>query len=1825
MVPLFLRLASLLLVLAVPAIAETPSVEWVERLRLLTGASADVAAASTRDAAGNLYVTGRTRTIENGFDFFTVKFEPSGNVAWARQYDGPEHKDDQARAIAVDSSGNVIVTGVSVGDTPGGDFATVKYDAQGTELWTRRYDGPANAADVANAIGVDSLGNVVVTGQSIASGTTPDYLTIKYSESGAELWQARYNGPGNSTDRALAMAIDTGDSIFVAGGSFTSATFEDYAVVKYIPDGTQQWVARYNGPSNSGDTPNAIALDPSGNIYVTGRSLGSGTGDDMATVKFDAAGVQVWASRYTSAGNFQDQANAIALDTSGNVFVTGSSSPTGGNSQMVAVGYNAVGMQQWATVIGTGVGNGLTVDAGGSVYVTGSNLQTSFAQSSDVLTAKLTSAGALTWSKTFSGSGSGMESGLKVSVEAGTGNVTVVGTLQGNGAGADLGVLQYNSSGTQLGVFRQGGSGNGKDTARASTVDADGNIYVTGRLQFPGGEEDYITAKYSEAGELLWTARYNGPANLTDVPAAIAVDSPGNVYVTGISPGGPNPSACTTIKYSPDGQELWVARHVSAGSSSNLGTGIVIDSAGFAYVSANSTVPATGQDVLTLKYDPNGNLLWERRFAGPANGTDVANGIVLSPAEDFIVTFGSSVGTGTGGDALAIKYDLSGTQQWVARYNGPGNLSDTANSAVIDASGAVYVGGSTTGSTTGPDFAVIKFAPDGSLAWNVSRSFHNSFFESASRIALDPDGNVIAGGTTGVSGALKMTVAKYSPLGEERWFHQYNVAGTSEFFFSLAVDLGGNAYALGYTVGASTASNDVLLYKLNRDGVQEWSLARDIAGTTIDLPAALSIDRLGDIVISGTAGQQIDPNGTTDIFLLKVTRAEAPLAATQPASGIGPTTATLHGLVNPGGTETAVAFEYGTTSAYGSSVAAVPSPIAGSAGTEVIGVLSNLQPHTKYHYRVTATNRKGTAMGEDATFTTENRKPTVQNDTFHRALGSLGALAVLVNDSDPDNDSLTIAATTNGAYGVAATDGVTVLYIPSESFDGNDSFTYTVDDGFGGMETATVSLTNAIPTASGKVIHPTHGPLGSTVVDVTELIADADGDILTIGGKTDGNFGSVAITNNLLTYTANAGFTGNDSFTYTVDDGCGGRKTATVSLTNAIPTAGGKVIHPTHGPLGNTVVDVTELIADADGDMLTISGKTDGNHGSVTITNNLLTYTADAGFTGNDSFTYTAADGAGGFATGVVTLTNTAPLASDDSFSIGPGAAAFSVLENDSDPDGDSLTIASASAGAFGTVTVDGSTITYTPTSVGFEGIDSFSYTTTDGRGATASAVVRVKADYRVDRELISSTGAVPGVDGGLWRDFGIPSLFSEGREYGFRGTFENSGRRGSAIFGGDLGAPALRIRSGLPATDSTGSALSGTTFRRFGEPSFATSTSFAFTANLAVGAAGQQKGLWAMVNDKVVSVARVGSLAAGTTGARFGTIVSYAMPSPQAVFFTARLKPQASEVRADNDFGLWVWTESGGMKPVLREGQVVNLGNRLRRVRTFQFLTPVNGSPGHARYDSSTSTLYGLVGFQDRATALVSVDPVGQLHQLAITGETNQAGFTPIAIGLPSPPGNDLSPVALVTFEPETAGGENFRAIFDFGSQSIIAREGGQDTGVEASTFKSFGTPVAGLDADGNSVVVFQATLNNAKPTENTGLWAYHTGNAANSLQLLAREGSEPPGASGTIYASFDSISVLEGRGAVFIARLKSNANIVSAKNDRGCWAVASDGSLRLLCRESEEINGKTVRSFDLLGSVRGSPGQRRAWASGDATPSLVYRATYTDGSKAILCVAVP
>jgi len=91
-------------------------------------------------------------------------------------------------------------------------------------------------------------------------------------------WVRRYNGPGNSTDYAYAIAVDGSNNVYVTGMSWDSVTIEDYATIKYYPDGDTAWVRRYGGPGNLYDWAYAIAVDGSGNVYVTEESVGSGTG-----------------------------------------------------------------------------------------------------------------------------------------------------------------------------------------------------------------------------------------------------------------------------------------------------------------------------------------------------------------------------------------------------------------------------------------------------------------------------------------------------------------------------------------------------------------------------------------------------------------------------------------------------------------------------------------------------------------------------------------------------------------------------------------------------------------------------------------------------------------------------------------------------------------------------------------------------------------------------------------------------------------------------------------------------------------------------------------------------------------------------------------------------------------------------------------------------------------------------------------------------------------------------------------------------------------------------------------------------------------------------------------------------------------------------------------------------------------------------------------------------------------------------------------------------------------------------------------------------------
>ena len=434
------------------------------------------------------------------------------DTAWVRRYDGTGNSGDHAYDIAVDSAGNVYVTGNSVGNVTGADCVTIKYDPNGNQLWVKRYNDPYNKDDGGTALAVDGSGNVCVTGFSGALGENwCDFLTIKYDSNGNQLWVRTYNGTGNSGDRSNAIVVDDSGNVYVTGYSAgtgdTTHLPGDYATIKYDKNGNQLWVRRYNGPDGQEDEATDIALDDSGNVYVTGvrdMSEPGYCGDgDYATIKYDTSGNEIWVGIYNGPGYDQDIATDLVIDGSGNVYVTGGSCNDDTTVDYATIKYDRNGNQLWVRRYrGPGfcsVALAITVDNSGNVYVTGES-----------------------------------------------------GGLGGGAYGDDYATIKYDSNGTQLWAKRYNGPGNYDDVAYAIAVDVNGNVYVTGGttvIYFGDNYGDYTTIKYDADGDEVWVMNYNGLGDSTDMANALAVDGSGNVYVTGGSTGNGTNLDYATIKY----------------------------------------------------------------------------------------------------------------------------------------------------------------------------------------------------------------------------------------------------------------------------------------------------------------------------------------------------------------------------------------------------------------------------------------------------------------------------------------------------------------------------------------------------------------------------------------------------------------------------------------------------------------------------------------------------------------------------------------------------------------------------------------------------------------------------------------------------------------------------------------------------------------------------------------------------------------------------------------------------------------------------------------------------------------------------------------------------------------------------------------------------------------------------------------------------------------------------------------------------------------------------------------------------------------------------
>lgn len=444
------------------------------------------------------------------------------------------------------------------------NFTLVPAQAQLVLEWAANYTSVADSSDVSKDMVLDNYGNVYITGYCWNDADQRDVRTIKYDSSGIEIWSVAFNlGPG-SWDEGVALNLDNLENLYVGGFTRTIGGDFDYLIVKYDSSGNEIWSVTYNSPLGGDDYLTSLIVDPLGNIVVTGYSADSIGNTDYATVKYNSSGQQLWAQRYNGDGSGYDKAWALASDSQGYVYVTGSSDNIPGTTiefDYLTIKYDPDGNQLWSAAW-DGFGNpqdnglGIVVDTEGYVYVTGTS-------NGDYTTIQYDSEGTEEWFQIYNGPAGLKDKAFAISLDN-LGNIIVTGGSRGSDSTYDFATIKYTAEGTELWLKRYSGPGLFDDEAKSMAVDVNNNIYVSGYSW--GSSCDFATVKYTSEGIEDWIVRYDGENQDYDYPNSTRVDANGKIYVTGYTTAISTGLNMTTLCYSPVENDMDIELTYNSGS-----------------------------------------------------------------------------------------------------------------------------------------------------------------------------------------------------------------------------------------------------------------------------------------------------------------------------------------------------------------------------------------------------------------------------------------------------------------------------------------------------------------------------------------------------------------------------------------------------------------------------------------------------------------------------------------------------------------------------------------------------------------------------------------------------------------------------------------------------------------------------------------------------------------------------------------------------------------------------------------------------------------------------------------------------------------------------------------------------------------------------------------------------------------------------------------------------------------------------------------------------------------------------------------------------------
>ena len=745
------------------------------------------------------------------------------------------------------------------------------------QVWENRYNGQGDYSDRFTAVMTDASGNVYLAGSTVISGNNQDILLLKLDANGNTVWRNIYNAPASGVDAALAMTMDTSGNIYITGYAKFNSSATDIVTIKYNSLGVIQWSTNYGFTTDQYEQGNSIVVDNSGNVFVTGQSDPDSTtnaSDDYVVLKYNASGVQQWVQRTNGTGNGIDRPSKIVLDPTGNPVVTGRSDNLV-NYDYLTVKYNTTtGTPIWSVRYDR-TRNDWATDlvinpANGNIYVTGRSRNIDF----DYATVCYNASGVQQWATVYDNA-IGDNRATNIGIDS-AGNLYVTGQSDVGAIAVnyDITTIKYNSLGAQQWINTYSGSALNDDIPTAFYVSPTGSVFITGSVDTDSTANvvnDYVTLKYNTTGTIQWSQLYTASVSSNDIPKGIIEDALGNVIVTGSSEVIPQKNG-VTIKYNSAGVSQWVNTFNEQGDNTDKPNAMVMDATGNIFIAGNVEEYGTDRNFALQKISSTGTTAWVRTINGTSVGSsDSAQAVAVDNLGNIYVA-GYTHNKGSSSDYTIAKYDTNGNQLWVTSYDF-NTETDRALSMVLDASNNIYLTGRSDSDASNvisnDDILTMKYNSNGVFLWATRYNGAGNLIDTGRVIRVAASGNVYVGGRTFNGTNYDYIVLKYNTTGAQQWVNAYNGGGNDEGFF-MEIDATENVYITGNSDNAGLTNTDIVTIKINSAGATQWIKRYDGTAGGNDLADAIKLDTAGNIVVAGTV--DTDTQSTTinnDIALLK--------------------------------------------------------------------------------------------------------------------------------------------------------------------------------------------------------------------------------------------------------------------------------------------------------------------------------------------------------------------------------------------------------------------------------------------------------------------------------------------------------------------------------------------------------------------------------------------------------------------------------------------------------------------------------------------------------------------------------------------------------------------------------------------------------------------------------------------------------------------------------------------------------------------------------------------------------------------------------------------